>query len=216
MRRLKTPRKMRFVLPVLSFLSLALAGHSAQAQCGPDPEGLNRAMQATLVVAAADRDRRFLGSAVLWRDGRFAVTAAHVVGERRKVRLKNAYGFEVVAEVVILDAARDVAFVKLADAVMGEGLEPRLTALRVGEPVYAIGAPFEADQTLTSGIISSRGRQVDPAIPVFLVQHDAAINAGSSGGALIDAEGLLIGVNAELAEVSRFYVGLSYALPAKL
>lgn len=216
MRRLPRTRQMRFVVPILSLLSLALAGGRAEAQCGPDPEGLNRAMQATLVVAAADRDRRFLGSAVLWRDGRFAVTAAHVVGERRKVRLKNAFGFEVVAEVVILDAARDVAFIKLADAVLGEGLEPRLTALRVGEPVYAIGAPFEADQTVTSGIISSRGRQVDPAIPVFLVQHDAAINAGSSGGALIDAQGRLIGINAELAEVSRFYVGLSYALPVSL
>ncbi|TNF18186.1 MAG: PDZ domain-containing protein [Rhodobacteraceae bacterium] len=216
MRRPRKPRQMRFVVPILSLLSLALATGRAEAQCGPDPDALERAMQATLVVAAADRDRRFLGSAVLWRDGRFAVTAAHVVGERRKVRLRNAYGFEVMAEVVILDGARDVAFVKLAEAVMGEGLAPRLTALRVGEPVYAIGAPFEADQTVTAGIISSRGRQVDPAIPVFLVQHDAAINAGSSGGALVDAQGRLIGINAELAEASRFYVGLSYALPVQL
>ena len=208
-------RPMRFVLPFLSFLALSAPG-AAEAQCAPDETGLNRALEATLVVAGADRDRGFLGSAVLWRDGRFAVTAAHVVGERRRVRLRNALGFEVVAEVVIIDAARDVAFVKLAQAVMGEGLALRTTALRVGETVYAIGAPFEAEQTVTSGIISSRQRQVDPAVPVFLIQHDAAINAGSSGGPLVDAEGRLIGINAELAEQSRFFNGIAYALPAKL
>lgn len=208
-------RPMRLVIPFLSFLVFAGPG-TAQAQCAPEPAGLDRALEATLVVAAADRDRRFLGSAVLWRDGRFAVTAAHVVGERRTVRLRNALGFEVIAEVVILDAARDVAFVRLAQAVMGEGLELRSTALRVGETVFAIGAPFEAEQTVTAGIVSSRARQVDPASPVFLVQHDAAINAGSSGGPLVDREGRLIGINTELAQQSRYFVGIAYALPATL
>lgn len=208
-------KPMRLVIPFLSFMTFAGPG-TAEAQCAPDEAGLSHAMEATLVVAAADRDRRFLGSAVLWQDGRFAVTAAHVVGERRKVRLRNALGFEVIAEVVIIDAARDVAFVRLAEAVMGEGLELRSTALRVGETVYAIGAPFEADQTVTAGIVSSRERQVDPSSPVFMIQHDAAINAGSSGGPLVDRDGRLIGINSELAEQSRFFTGIAYALPAKL
>lgn len=213
----KRSRPLRLVLPLLSML--AFAAPAAAVQCSGDHDhtqsGLTKAMEATLVVAGADRDQRFLGSAVLWRDGRFAVTAAHVVGERRKVRLRNALGFEVIAEVVILDAARDVAFVKLTRAVMGDGLEPRLSALRVGETVYAIGAPFEAEQTLTAGVVSATRRQVDPAVPVYMIQHDAAINAGSSGGPLVDRDGHLVGINAELDKGSRFFTGIAYALNAR-
>ncbi|MDO6731334.1 PDZ domain-containing protein [Marinovum sp. 2_MG-2023] len=215
MQTLKLTRQMRYILPFLSLLALTIPA-GATALCRPDQAGLKRAMAATLVVAGADRDRRFLGSAVLWNDGRFAVTAAHVVGERRRVRLRNAFGLEVIAEVVILDAARDVAFVKLAEAILGRGLALRRTELALGEPVFAIGAPFEADQTLTGGIISAKGRQIDPAVPVYLIQHDAAINVGSSGGALVDCDGNLLGINAELVRNSRFYAGLSYALPAAL
>ncbi|MGY3439406.1 MULTISPECIES: trypsin-like peptidase domain-containing protein [unclassified Marinovum] len=208
-------RRMSLALPAMALLAAALPG-AGDAHDAPVQDGLNRAMAATLVVAAADRDGRFLGSAVLWGDGRFAVTAAHVVGNRERVLLRNVAGISVLAHVVRRDAARDVAFLELADKSMGTGLAPRPGPVQLAETVYAIGAPFAVDQTLTRGIVSSGGRQVDPAIPVVLIQHDAAINAGSSGGPLVDSAGQLLGINAELASSSRFYVGLSYALPAQL
>ncbi|WP_417523498.1 trypsin-like peptidase domain-containing protein [Marinovum sp.] len=208
----KITRRMSLMLPLLPLLAKA---SDAVAHEAADVSALRRAMAATLVVTGADRDRAFLGSAVLWQDGRQAVTAAHVVGTRRALRLRDAEGRELNAEVTQIDAARDVAFLQLEGA-RAPGLSPRPGRAALGETVYAVGAPFEAAQTLTAGIVSASDRQVDPALPVRLIQHDAAINAGSSGGPLVDAEGRLIGLNSGLARASRFFAGMAYALPMEL
>jgi serine protease Do len=84
----------------------------------------------------------------------------------------------------------------------------------LGLEVYALGAPLGIEFTLTEGMISAEARQVQIEVPLFLVQHDAAVNPGSSGGPLVDAGGRLVGMNSQIADGSRMFVGIAYAISA--
>ncbi|HMO73612.1 MAG TPA: trypsin-like peptidase domain-containing protein, partial [Paracoccaceae bacterium] len=77
-----------------------------------------------------------------------------------------------------------------------------------------MGAPLGAEFTVTRGMVSASARQVEAAVPLRLLQHDAAVNPGSSGGPLIDAQGRVVGMNSRIADGSRHYVGISYAIAA--
>ena len=106
------------------------------------------------------------------------------------------------AEVVGMEADKDLAVLKVDPATCPVPLQPLEVAssaeLRVGQSVLAIGNPFGLDYTLTSGIVSALGRDIDGAggRPIRdCIQTDAAINPGNSGGPLLDASGRLIGVN---------------------
>jgi S1-C subfamily serine protease len=88
--------------------------------------------------------------------------------------------------------------------------------LRVGQAVLAIGNPFGLDQTLTTGIISALGREIESlsGVPISdVVQTDAAINPGNSGGPLLDSAGRLIGVNTAIVSPSGGYAGIGFAIP---
>jgi S1-C subfamily serine protease len=92
--------------------------------------------------------------------------------------------------------------------------------LQVGQKVFAIGNPFGLDQTLTTGIISGLGREIDPSSPhessrkiQDVIQIDAAINPGNSGGPLLDSAGRLIGINTAIISPSGAYAGIGFAVP---
>src|SRR5205085_8039997 len=89
--------------------------------------------------------------------------------------------------------------------------------LQVGQIVYAIGNPYGLDQTLTSGIVSALGRQIDSVIKGRridnVIQTDAAINPGNSGGVLLDSSGRLIGVNTAIYSPSGSSAGIGFAIP---
>ncbi|HYN21859.1 MAG TPA: trypsin-like peptidase domain-containing protein, partial [Thermoanaerobaculia bacterium] len=88
--------------------------------------------------------------------------------------------------------------------------------LRVGQSVFAIGNPFGLDQTLTTGIVSALGREIQSVagVPIRdVVQTDAAINPGNSGGPLLDSAGRLIGVNTAIFSPSGAYAGIGFAIP---
>ncbi|MCO6381153.1 S1C family serine protease [Oceanicola sp. 502str15] len=174
---------------------------------------LDRAMDATLIVKSADGHDRFLGSAFIWRDGTWAVTNAHVVGRAREVVLVSATGERRKVKVLARDAVRDVAILAV-DGSFGPGLEPAAAPAGLGTQVYALGAPLGIEFTLTRGIISAMARQVEAAVPIRLVQHDAAVNPGSSGGPLVNAQGQLLGMNSQIADGSRHYIGVAYAISA--
>jgi len=76
------------------------------------------------------------------------------------------------------------------------------------------GAPLGLGFSATGGMVFAVARQVEPSVPLRLIQHDAAVNPGSSGGPLVDAEGRLIGMNSRIADGSRLFVGIAYALSA--
>ncbi|THD72877.1 PDZ domain-containing protein [Thalassobius vesicularis] len=210
-RRMRRP--LLSLLPMLALCVTLISAIADRAQAGPM---LERGLNATLVVETADGDEKFLGSAVLWRDGRLAVTNAHVVKRATRVVLRHRDGRTVVARVIARDEKRDLALIELDEATFGPGLEPALGLPGLGDEVYALGAPLEADQTVTRGIVSVVARQVQAGVPVRYIQHDAAINPGSSGGPLLDGEGRVVGLNARIADGSRLFVGISYAIPAAL
>lgn len=173
---------------------------------------LDQAMDRVFTVRSADAEDRFLGSAFLWGDGSVAVTNAHVVGEAEEVRLIDRHGAEEVALVIGRDPARDVAVIAVTPGRAGLALATEVPGL--GDEVFALGAPLGVEFTLTEGRISAMARQVDIAVPLKLLQHDAAVNPGSSGGPLVDAEGRLLGMNSQIADGSRMFVGIAYAIAA--
>jgi S1-C subfamily serine protease len=122
------------------------------------------------------------------------------------------------ARLVGFFADKDLAVLKV-DAPKGK-LKPlplgRSDDLQVGQKVYAIGNPFGLDQTLTTGIISALGREIDSVNkrPIKnVIQSDAAINPGNSGGPLLDSAGLLIGVNTAIYSTSGVSAGIGFAIP---
>lgn len=170
------------------------------------------AMDRVFTVRSADAENRFLGSAFLWGDGSVAVTNAHVVGAAEEVRLVDRHGTEETALVIARDAVRDVAVIAVAPG--RSGLVPAADMPGLGDEVFALGAPLGIEFTLTEGRISSIARQVEITVPLKLLQHDAALNPGSSGGPLVDAEGRLLGMNSQIADGSRMFVGIAFAISA--
>jgi S1-C subfamily serine protease len=154
------------------------------------------------------------GSGVLFRDSGELLTNAHVVESADRIDVVLADGRRLAGEVVGLDHLTDIAVVRITG---GEG-EPFPTAalgtaanLRVGEPAIAIGSPlgFAGGPSVTTGVISALGRRVDnPGGEPFhdLIQTDAPIAPGSSGGALVDQSGAVIGITTviTMAEGAQF------------
>ncbi len=206
----------RLVQPLIR-LMLALALLTALAALSPARAGsvLEDAMARVFVVRSDDAGDRFLGSAFLWGAGAVAVTNAHVTQGAETVRLLDQSGHSQTARVIAQDAVRDVAVLSVAPGPTGllPGLQPGpIPAL--GDPVWALGAPLGLDFTLTRGMVSARARQVEAAVPLRLLQHDAAVNPGSSGGPLIDAAGRVVGMNSRIADGSRHSIGISFAIAA--
>ncbi|MGL6209956.1 MAG: S1C family serine protease [Paracoccaceae bacterium] len=170
---------------------------------------LDHAMAAVFTVHSATPEDRFLGSAFLWAGGEVAVTNAHVVGDAGTVRLTDAAGRRQIARVIARDAVRDVAVLEVEDG--GSGL-PLAGSIDIGTPVWALGAPLGLEFSVTAGQVSALARQVEVSVPLRLIQHDAAVNPGSSGGPLVDAAGHLVGMNSRIADGSRMFVGIAYAI----
>lgn len=206
------PRATRWLAEILAgavVVIAALASGPGRAAEAP----LEAAMATVLTVHSADDADRFLGSAFLWgAAGEVAVTNAHVVKDAAEVRLRDAAGHEEIASVLARDPLRDVAVLQVQPGRSGLTAATALPGL--GAEVWALGAPLGIEFTVTKGMISALNRQVDPAAPVLMLQHDAAVNPGSSGGPLVDAGGALVGMNAQIADGSRMFVGIAYAIPA--
>ncbi|MGC4063611.1 MAG: trypsin-like peptidase domain-containing protein [Polyangiaceae bacterium] len=161
------------------------------------------------------------GSGFLWDSDGHVVTNFHVVAnaERLTVTLHDQQTF--VAKVVGVEPRKDIAVLQI-DAPK-EILVPidRYTEtydLQVGQKVIAIGNPFGLDQTLTTGVVSALGRQVEGIGGVKIremVQTDAAINPGNSGGPLLDSTGRLIGMNTMIFSRSGSSAGIGFAVPGQ-
>jgi S1-C subfamily serine protease len=158
---------------------------------------------------------RGLGSGVIYRSDGYILTAAHVVtgSDRVTVRLADGTGLE--GRVVGADDNSDVAVVKVEES----GLPAAPTApdaeLRVGQMAIAIGSPWGLDQTVTAGVISSVQRTVTgpDGVPRAMIQTDTPINPGSSGGALADRAGRVVGINDAIYSMSGGSDGVGFAIP---
>ena len=158
------------------------------------------------------------GSGFVWDNDGHIVTNYHVIqnADRATVTLSDGTTYE--ATVVGEEPAKDLAVLKI------EAPRNKLTPipvggssnLRVGQNVYAIGNPFGLDQTLTTGVVSALGREINSVsgIPIRdVIQSDAAINPGNSGGPLLNSSGQLIGVNTAIYSPSGASAGIGFSIP---
>jgi Do/DeqQ family serine protease len=159
-----------------------------------------------------------LGSGVIVRqDGNtyYVLTNAHVIGEADSIVVTLDDGREYDATLIGSDERKDLALVSietredLSVAVFGDS-----NTLRVGDWVLAIGSPFGFQSTVTAGIVSALGRRGGPAGNISdFIQTDASINRGNSGGALVNLQGEVVGINTWITSQTGGSVGLGFSIP---
>jgi len=146
----------------------------------------------------------------------YILTNNHVVQDAIKVKVYNIDKEEFTAKIIGTDPKTDLALLKInAKNVPFINLGDS-TGVEVGEWVLAIGNPFGQDLTVTSGIISAKGRQLGLAQYEDFLQTDAAINMGNSGGPLINMKGEAIGINSTILSPSAGNIGIGFAIPSNM
>jgi serine protease DegQ len=157
-----------------------------------------------------------LGSGVIVSREGYILTNEHVVEGVSDIQVTLSDGRVLGGKIVGTDPETDLAVVRVAQS----GLTPITFGLseqaKVGDIVLAIGDPFSVGQTVTMGIISATGREINSSSFGNFIQTDAAINPGNSGGALVDTNGNLIGINTLIFSRSGGYQGIGFAIPVSL
>lgn len=156
-----------------------------------------------------------LGSGFIVSADGYVVTNNHVVENAAKIQVKTEDGKELDATLIGTDAKNDIAVLKVkADKPLPTAAWGDSDALRVGDSVIAIGDPFGIGTSVTSGIVSARGRDLHSGPYDDFIQVDASINHGNSGGPLINDEGKVVGINTAIYSPNGGNVGLGFAIPA--
>ena len=170
---------------------------------GPTPRGPQR--------------QRSLGSGfIIDRDGSI-LTNNHVVENATKIVVKLSDDQEYEAKVIGRDAKTDIAVIKIsAKSSLPAANFGDSDNLEVGEWVVAIGNPFGLDSTVTSGIVSAKGRHIGQGPYDNFIQTDASINPGNSGGPLINLRGEIVGINTAIFSRTGGNMGIGFAIPINL
>ena len=160
------------------------------------------------------------GSGVIISQDGYIVTNNHVIenSSEIEVTLNNRNSYR--AKLIGTDPSTDLALLKIKAKNLPHLEFGNSDSLRIGEWVLAVGNPFNLESTVTAGIVSAKGRNIDilegqDRIESF-IQTDAAVNPGNSGGALVNTNGELIGINTAIITRSGRYEGYSFAVPANL
>ena len=159
------------------------------------------------------------GSGVIFSSDGFIVTNNHVIdGANRIEVIHGRRTYE--ATVVGIDPSTDLAVLKVETNDLPAITLGRSRDVRVGEWVLAVGNPFNLTSTVTAGIVSAKGRDINILRSNFpiesFIQTDAAINPGNSGGALVDREGALVGINTAILSQTGSYAGYGFAVPVDI
>ncbi len=145
------------------------------------------------------------------------VTNYHVVDGANKITVRLSDGREFDAEVLGTDQQTDIAVIKIkAPQNLPVALLGNSDQLEVGEWVMAVGNPFGLDHTVTSGIVSAKGRHIGAGPYDDFIQTDASINPGNSGGPLVNMRGEVVGINTAIFSESGGNIGIGFAIPANL
>lgn len=165
-----------------------------------------------------ERPFRGLGSGVIIdADEGYIVTNNHVIDNADEILIGLHDGREFTAELVGRDEDSDIALLQIKADDLTEVKSADSDALRVGDFAVAIGNPFGLGQTVTSGIVSALGRSgLGIEMLENFIQTDAAINSGNSGGALVNLNGELIGINTAIVAPGGGNVGIGFAIPANM
>src|SRR5690348_1436640 len=162
-----------------------------------------------------------LGSGVIVDPKGYIITNQHVVDKADRIRVKldgDPPGVQHDAKVVGTDAETDLAVIKIdVDRPLTAAKLGNSDSMSVGDWVLAIGSPFALEETVTAGIVSSKGRDIDSRRQFQrFIQTDAAINPGNSGGPLVNMNSEVIGINTAIFTESGGYQGVGFALPSNI
>jgi len=161
------------------------------------------------------------GSGVIVSSDGLIVTNNHVVAQARRVSVTLSNQEVLSAEVLARDPAVDLALLRVNPKVPLHAVRfGSADSLRVGNWVLAIGNPFDLENTVTAGIVSAKARSLDlqsgrVAIGSF-IQVDAAVNPGNSGGALVNLQGDLVGINTAIASPTGSFTGYAFSIPVNI
>ncbi|HYP68909.1 MAG TPA: DegQ family serine endoprotease [Thiobacillaceae bacterium] len=172
------------------------------------PPGINPRQRGPREVPA-----RASGSGFIVSSDGYILTNAHVVDGADDVVVKLIDKRKFTAKVIGFDSRTDVALIKINATHLPTVTIGDPNRLRVGEPVAAIGSPFGFENSVTSGIVSAKGRSLPDENYVPFIQTDAAINPGNSGGPLFNMRAEVVGINSQIYSRSGGYQGVSFAIP---
>ncbi|MFY9299583.1 MAG: trypsin-like peptidase domain-containing protein [Candidatus Nitrosotenuis sp.] len=169
-----------------------------------------------------ERQSSKLGSGFVYDKGGRIITNNHVVEDAKDITVTFVDGNTYSVNVIGTDKFNDIAVLQITDDFSDESLVPlRLgdsSTLEVGQQVVAIGNPYGLSDTMTTGIISQKGRLLPSQDSGFsisnVIQTDAAINPGNSGGPLLDMNGDVIGINTAIQSMTGEFSGIGFAIPS--
>ncbi|MCJ7666217.1 MAG: trypsin-like peptidase domain-containing protein [Actinobacteria bacterium] len=159
-----------------------------------------------------------VGSGIIFSSDGYILTNNHVAGSAKELTVTLYDGREFQARLIGSDSNTDIAVIKIE----ANGLQPAeftsIDNITVGELAIAVGSPFGLQQTVTQGVVSAIGRDIqvssDSYPMVDLIQTDAAINPGNSGGALVNSSGQVFGINTMIYSTSGANSGIGFAIPS--
>jgi len=170
-------------------------------------------------------EQKASGSGVIVSDNGFIITNNHVIenADEITVTLNNKKTYK--AKLIGADPAYDLAVIKIDETKLPFLIYGNSDEVKIGQWVLALGYPLNLETTVTAGIVSAKARSLGlnkdktgnsvGAVESF-IQTDAAVNMGNSGGALINTDGKLIGINSAIASPTGYYSGYSYAIPVNI
>ena len=176
----------------------------------PQPRGYNQEQEYSMGA----------GSGVIISSDGYIVTNNHVIEEADNIEVVLNDNRKFTAKVIGRDPNTDIGLVKIEAKELPLLAWGNSDALKLGEWVLAVGNPFNLTSTVTAGIVSAKSRNIGimgGQMPLeSFIQTDAAVNPGNSGGALVNASGELIGINAAIASRTGSYSGYSFAVPSSI
>ncbi len=169
------------------------------------------------------RTYRTSGSGVIISEDGYIVTNNHVVADADSITITLNDKREFIAKIIGTDPSTDLAVIKIETDDLTPLEYGNSDSVQVGQWVLAVGNPFNLTSTVTAGIVSAKARNLNILSDknnrntlTSFIQTDAAMNPGNSGGALVNTEGKLIGINAAIASSTGSYSGYSFAIPVNI
>ncbi|TAD99130.1 MAG: Do family serine endopeptidase [Bacteroidetes bacterium] len=164
--------------------------------------------------------REGTGSGVIISANGYIVTNNHVIEDADEIEVSLPDNRTYKAKIIGIDPTTDLALLQINEKDLPTITLGNSDQVKVGQWVLAVGNPFNLSSTVTAGIVSAKGRNINilkenAAIESF-IQTDAAVNPGNSGGALVDSDGNLIGINTAIASTTGSFAGYSFAVPVNM
>jgi Do/DeqQ family serine protease len=174
-------------------------------------------LQDLFLGRSSERTQVGTGSGVIISPDGYIITNNHVINGSQQITVTLNDNKTYVAELIGSDEKTDIALLKIdADDDLPYTTFADSDQAKVGEWVLAVGNPFNLTSTVTAGIISAKSRDLTGSHSQSFIQTDAAVNPGNSGGALVNTNGELIGINTAITSQTGSYIGYSFAVPSNI